>query len=250
MGHHTFLRELGARLRQGRLARGLAVGEAAAAAGLSRRYLTDAEAGRANPSVLVLLRLSQALGTPLAELVDLPLAPLARERIALVGLRGAGKSTVGRAVAQALEVPFVELDRRVEELAGVDLGELFDLQGPEAFHRYEREALEQVLSEGERLVLAAGGSIVADEANFDRLRASCRTVWLRARPADHFERVVAQGDARPMRDRPRAMEELEAILEEREPLYARCRHVVDTAGKEAGAVVAEVLHFCEHASGS
>jgi len=237
---HPFLKELGHRLREARRARARSLADVAREAGVSRRYLTEAEAGRANPSAVVLARLSLALGTPLRELLDVPLRARSGERLALVGLRGAGKSTVGRRLARELEAPFVELDQRVEALAGLDLGAVFELQGADAFHRFEAEALEEVLAEGDRLVLAVGGSIVEAPATFDRLRGACRTVWLRAEPADHYRRVLEQGDARPMRDRPRAMEELEALLRTREPDYAQCELTVDTSALELDEVVRRI----------
>jgi XRE family aerobic/anaerobic benzoate catabolism transcriptional regulator len=139
------------------------------------------------------------------------------------------------------EVPFVELDRRVEELAGLSLGAIFELHGAAWFQKVQREALEGVLAEGENLVLATGGSIVADEATFARLRQTCHTVWLRAKPEDHLARVAAQGDLRPMRGRPRALEELSGILAARETAYARCELAIDTSGRSAESVVQELL---------
>lgn len=230
------MRELGNRLRSLREARGLSVSDLAARAGLSRRYLTEAEAGRANVSLLRLLDLARALEVPIQDLVC-PAGP-PRERIALVGLRGAGKSTLGRQLALRLEVPFVELDQRVEALAGAPLGELFALHGEAGYHRFEAEALEEVLREGERLVLAVGGSIVTRPATFERLKRACRTVWLRASPAEHFDRVRDQGDRRPMADRPRARAELEALLRDREPLYAACEVAVDTRGLDVAQSLA------------
>lgn len=227
------LRELGLRLRALREAQGTSVSDLAARSGVSRRYLTDAEAGRANLSVLRLQDLAAALGVPLEQLVRGVEAP--RERIALVGLRGAGKSTLGRMLALRAEVPFVELDQRVEALAGAPLGEIFALHGEAGFHRFEAEALEQVLREGERVVLAVGGSLVTRPATFERLKRACRTVWLRASAAEHFDRVRAQGDRRPMADRPRARAELEALLREREPLYAECELTLDTRGLDPRA---------------
>lgn len=234
MAGQASLARLGARLRALREERGLALAELARQAGVSRRYLTEAEAGRANPTVLVLERLAAALGMQPAALLaplDAERATGAGERIALLGLRGAGKTSVGRLLARELEVPFVELDQRVEELAGLPLAELFDLRGPEAFERFEAEALERVLAEGHRLVLATGGSLVMHARTFARLCATCRTVWLRAEPEEHFARVLGQGDRRPMRARPRAMEELRGLLEERAGLYARCELTLATSGR-------------------
>ena len=244
MKYQAFLSELGQRLREARQKRGLSVAACAAEADLSRRYLTETEAGRANPSILVLVRLSSVLGLLPATLLDFPLRPRPSERIALVGLRGAGKSTIGRRLARELDAPFVELDARVEEVAGMELAEIFEIHGQEAFHRFEAEALELVLAEGERQVLAAGGSIVSSPANFQRLRETCRTVWLRAAPREHFERVTEQGDARPMRNRPRAMEELRSLLDEREPLYSLCEVTIDTTGRSLEDIRSEVVTRC------
>jgi XRE family aerobic/anaerobic benzoate catabolism transcriptional regulator len=241
------LRELGRRLRAAREKRGLSVVELAARAELSRRYLTEAEAGRANPTLLVLARLAHELGLTLSGLLDLPVAPRVHERIALVGLRGAGKSTVGRRVALALEVPFVELDGEVEKHSGLRLAQVFELHGPQAFHRFEAEALEHVLARGERLVLAAGGSIAESPENFERLRTSCRTVWLTAQPEEHFARVAQQGDLRPMSGRPRALAELVALLERRTPLYSTCEFIVGTSGRDAADVANEILSLIARA---
>lgn len=238
MDRFDLFRELGRRLRGAREAAGLSVTQLAEAAGVSRRHITEAEAGRANLSVGKLFDLSEALGVPLRHLFDL--APHKPARVALIGLRGAGKSSLGRALALRLEVPFVELDQRVEELAGLSLASIFELHGASGFRRFEAEALEKVLAEGERFVLATGGSIVTSSETFSRLRATCHTVWLKATPEDHYARVVAQGDLRPMRGRPRAVEELRSLLEAREPLYSQCEHTVFTSGSTPEQIVASL----------
>ncbi|MHC4375977.1 MAG: shikimate kinase [Planctomycetota bacterium] len=238
---HAFLRELGRRLRSLRLESGLSVQALADRAQVSRRYLTEAEAGRANPSALVLARLASALEVPLGRLLDLPVRARSGERVALVGLRGAGKSTVGRRLALALEVPFVELDAEVERLAELQLAELFELHGVETFRRYQREALEQTLRTGDRLVIATGGSIVEDPETYERLLDTCRTAWLRASPLNHWQRVIEQGDRRPMRDRPRAMGELEDLLERRRADYERCDLELLTDDLDPEAAVEELL---------
>lgn len=221
----------------------MTLSELAERAEVSRRYVTEAEAGRANPSLAKLAALADALGWSLADFVDLPLRTYRGERIALIGLRGAGKSTVGRELAARLEVPFVELDQRVEEAAGMSLSEVFELHGAEHFHRLEAETLEEVLAEGDRIVLAAGGSVVDVPPTFERLRRTCRTVWLRAAPEEHFQRVFASGDRRPMRDRPRAMEELRELLSTREPLYARCEGRIETSAKSPSEVCTEIVDW-------
>jgi XRE family aerobic/anaerobic benzoate catabolism transcriptional regulator len=245
MDGQGLIRAIGRRLRRLREDAGLSLSAVARDAGVSRRYLTEAEAGRANPSILVLARLASSLGTPLGALVDLPLRARPSERVALVGLRGAGKSTVGKALALALEVPFVELDERVERLAGLSLAEIFDLHGTAAYRRFEAEALEEVLAEGERVVLATGGSLVTSGDTYARLLETCRSVWLRATPEQHYARVLAQGDHRPMANRPRAMDELEVLLRERDALYRRAELEVDTSERSSEEVVTTVVAALE-----
>ncbi len=203
---------------------------------VSRRHVTEAEAGRANLSVAKVWDLARALDVPLRELFDFD--PVLQGRVALVGLRGAGKSTVGRKLALAREAPFVELDQRVEELAGLPLASIFEMHGSDGFKRLEAEALEKVLAEGGSLVLATGGSIVTSPATFARLRQTCHTVWLKARPEDHFARVAAQGDQRPMLGRPRALDELNALLRARVGDYSRCEITIDTSEATVEQVVA------------
>lgn len=239
MDRQYLLRELGRRLREAREQTGLSLSDLARRAGVSRRHVTEAEAGRANLSLGTLLALAEAVDRPLRRLFDFD--PPRSNRIALVGLRGAGKSTVGRKLALALEVPFVELDQRVEELAGLSLGSIFELHGAPGFRRFESEALEKVLSEGEHMVLATGGSIVTSPETFARLKATCRTIWLRAEPEVHLARVSAQGDERPMRGRPRAIEDLRALLAAREHLYGTCETQVDTSAGSTDSIVASLV---------
>ncbi len=229
------LAALGRRVRQLRGERGFSLKELAARSRLSVRFLGQVEAGNGNISVGKLAALADALSSSPAALlagVDEGGLPV----IALLGLRGAGKSTIGRRLARRLRLPFVELDRCVEEAAGLTLSELFALHGEDYYRRLERAALERVLESGEPVVLATGGGIVNSPDTFALLKRRTLTIWLRARPQDHWNRVVRQGDRRPMADRPQAMVELRRILAVREPLYAEAAHTVDTAGLDAEAV--------------
>jgi len=230
------LTALGRRVRELRHARAWTLDALSAATGVSSRFLADVEAGRGNISVLRLAEVARALGHPVADL----LAEAGPVRVALLGLRGAGKSTVGRLLSERIGVPFHELDQRVEELAGLPLAELFAVHGEAYYRRIEREALEHLLAEPTGFVVAAGGSLVTDPATFARLRGACTTVWLRARPEEHMGRVEAQGDLRPMARRSDAMTELKGILAARAPLYALASHVVDTSSLEPDAVVHRV----------
>ncbi len=242
---NLLLRALGQRLRMEREQRGFTVTELAECADLSRRYVTEAEAGRANLTVLKLAQLAAALGLPLRDLCDLPTAGGRTERVALIGLRGAGKSSVGAALARSLEVPFVELDERIERLAGLSLAAIFDLQGTEGYRAFEREALEEVLAEGQRVVIATGGSIVASAETYARLRSTCRTVWLSARPEEHLQRVLDQGDHRPMEGHPRALDELREILDRREGRYAMADRHLPTSELQPAALAGELERWLE-----
>jgi XRE family aerobic/anaerobic benzoate catabolism transcriptional regulator len=159
--------------------------------------------------------------------------------VALLGLRGAGKSTIGPKLAERLGLPFVELDRVIEQAAGLSLAELFELHGEAYYRRLERETLGTLLSGG-GVVVATGGSLVSDRETYQMLRERATTVWLRARPEDHFSRVLTQGDRRPMAAHPHAMSELKALLAARERLYAQADHTVDTSALTVDAAVDEL----------
>jgi XRE family aerobic/anaerobic benzoate catabolism transcriptional regulator len=230
------LKALGRRARAERLVRGLTLREVAERSGLSPRFLVQLEAGEGNISVRRLADVARALeSTPAALLAgDEATAPPV---IALLGLRGAGKTTIGRRLAKRRRLPFVELDKRIEQAAGLSLGELFTLHGEEYYRRLEREVLQEVLNEGQPIVLATGGGLVVSPDTFGMLRRSAITVWLRASPEDHWERVVRQGDRRPMADHPQAMADLRALLAAREPLYALADHTVDTSSVKLEKIV-------------
>jgi XRE family aerobic/anaerobic benzoate catabolism transcriptional regulator len=161
-------------------------------------------------------------------------------RIALVGLRGAGKSTLGVALARRLGLAFVELDQEIEAEAGTSLHEVFLLHGQAGFRRYERRALERVLEANERCVIATGGSLVSEPGTYDLLLSTCITVWLKAAPEEHMARVAAQGDTRPMAGNREAMDDLRRILAGREALYAQADLTIDTAGRGAEASLDEL----------
>ena len=154
-----------------------------------------------------------------------------RRRIALIGLRGAGKSTLGDALAAELGVPFVELDREIERDAGISLSEVFSLYGQTGYRRIERRCLERVIHSDRQVVIAVGGGIVSEPETYNLLLANCFTVWIKALPAEHMARVVAQGDLRPMQGNAEAMEDLNRILAAREPLYRKADAILDTSGE-------------------
>jgi len=265
-GEERFLRELGERVRAARARSAMTRRDLAAESGVSERYLAHLESGQGNISVLLLQKVAAALSLPLGQLlgaedeqaVELTLiqqflrrlppqqlpkvrahlmrefgsSPLERmQRIALVGLRGAGKSTLGVLLAKQLGVPFVELDREVEREAGTSLSEIFLLYGQQGYRRYERRCLENVLRGCDRCVIATGGSIVSEPGTYDLLLSTCFTVWLKAQPEEHMARVVAQGDTRPMAGNAAAMDDLRRILDGRAALYGQADAMVDTAGR-------------------
>jgi|SRR5688572_22974896 XRE family aerobic/anaerobic benzoate catabolism transcriptional regulator len=235
-----YLSRLGERVRAWRIESGTTRKALAAASAVSERYLAQLEAGQGNISVLLLRRVARAMGVAVESLVKEDDAAPQRERIALIGLRGAGKSTLGAKLAQLLHMPFVELDREVEQEAGAKLGEVFAMYGQDAFRRFERRALERVLEQHERAVIATGGSLVTDPANFELLLERCFCVWLKASPEDHMARVIAQGDMRPFKGRSAALDEIRKLLAERDTLYARAAAAIETTGKTVKQTLQEL----------
>jgi XRE family transcriptional regulator, aerobic/anaerobic benzoate catabolism transcriptional regulator len=266
-----FLVALGERVRALRSRRGMTRKALALAADVSERHLANLEYGIGNASILVLLQVAQALQCPLAELtgdvttstpewlllrellegrdddtlrrVRQAISPLlgmggARSaqaprspRVALVGLRGAGKSTLGRMLAEDLGYPFVELSREIEKFAGCSVAEIQGLYGQNAYRRYERRALEESIQIYPEAVIATPGGIVSDAATFNLLLTHCTTVWLKAAPEDHMKRVMAQGDLRPMAASREAMEDLKGILAGRAAFYSKAELQLDTSAQ-------------------
>ncbi|MFL5046306.1 MAG: helix-turn-helix transcriptional regulator [Xanthobacteraceae bacterium] len=259
-----YLTRLGERVRTVRSRRAMSRKALAKHSDVSERYLAQLEGGTGNCSIVLLRRIAHALSVPVTELIDDrpersvesllmrqlidrlspaqaaearefllsrfdgAMSELRRGRIALIGLRGGGKSTLGRLIADELGCPFIELDREVERESGMGLSELFEMFGQATFRRMERAALEAVLEKHPRFVLATGGGLVTEPATFELLLASSFTVWVKAQPQEHMQRVMDQGDLRPISGHARAIDELVAILASREPLYAKADATIET----------------------
>ncbi|HYP30271.1 MAG TPA: helix-turn-helix transcriptional regulator [Burkholderiaceae bacterium] len=277
-----FLVALGERVRALRARKGMTRRALSLASAVSERHLANLELGVGNASVQVLRQVAMALGCQIAELVgdettsspewllirdlladrdeaDLHRArialadlfgesarPTARlARIALIGLRGAGKSTLGARLAERLNVPFVELNREIERVAGCRLGEVHNLLGPGAYRRYERRALEETIQLYPDAVIATPGGIVSDPATFNLLLAHCWTVWLQASPEEHMQRVIAQGDLRPMAGNREAMDDLRRILAGRAAFYGKADATLNTSGRSEDDVLEALSRVTE-----
>jgi len=269
-----FLEQLGQRVRTMRSLRGMSRKVLAKVSGISERYIAQLESGKGNVSIVLLRRVSNAMGAHLEDLIpsgdpapdwqvirDLlrkaTPSQIAQAKdvlagqgtsahrsafagIALIGLRGAGKSTLGKILAKKIGWNFVELNKEIEKQNGLSVAEIIALYGQEGFRRMEQTALNQLLARKELMVLATGGGIVSEPLTFELILSSFYTIWLKAEPEEHMGRVRKQGDLRPMADDRSAMAELRNILVSREPLYARASAVVDTAGLSVDAAAARL----------
>jgi XRE family aerobic/anaerobic benzoate catabolism transcriptional regulator len=272
----SFLEQLGQRVRTMRALRGMSRKVLARVSGISERYIAQLEGGKGNVSIVLLRRVSNAMGSHLEDLIPpgepspdwLVIRDLLRKAspgqiaqakeilagqnalvqrrlsfagIALIGLRGAGKSTLGKMLAKKIGWNFVELNKEIEAQNGLSVAEIIALYGQEGFRRMEQAALGQLLARKELTVLATGGGIVSEPLTFDLILSSYYSIWLKAEPEEHMARVRGQGDLRPMADDRSAMAELRTILKSREPLYARASAVVDTAGLTVDAAAARLI---------
>jgi XRE family transcriptional regulator, aerobic/anaerobic benzoate catabolism transcriptional regulator len=269
-----FLAALGRRVRHGRALHGMSRKVLARVSGISERYIAQLESGESNVSIKLLRRVAAAMGTRIEDLVadrpaqewpifrdllgaaspsqiararavlsgEAPTAgPVAADRVVLIGLRGAGKSALGRIAAERLGRPFVELTKEIERAHGLSVAELLALYGQEGLRRREQAMLREIIARPGALILTTGGGIVAEPVTFELLLNSFLTVWLKAAPEEHMARVRQQGDLRPMADDHDAMAELRAILASREPLYARASRTVDTTGLDVTAAAERLV---------
>lgn len=273
----TLLTRLGQKIKQLRKQQDLTIKELAQATGLSLRFMAQLEAGEGNIAVSRLAQVAQALGVSLLELlidvevieerrqhlgqaiyslvlglnetelekiqqlIHLALGKTQHKAVALLGLRGAGKTTIGSRLARILSIPFWELDERIEDMAGLTLTEIFTLHGEAYYRRLEAQALLDLFARDQRAVIALPGGIVNNSEVFGLIKQQCVTIWLRAAPTEHMQRVLAQGDRRPIANRPNAMTELRTILAAREPLYSQAEITIDTTTTDINGAVETAL---------
>jgi XRE family aerobic/anaerobic benzoate catabolism transcriptional regulator len=276
-GAGNFAAEVGRMVRLGRAKRGISRRKLAADSGISERYLAQIEGGQGNPSVNVLKSIADAISVPVFELLpraglgnsaleqvvdiltrlppsELPAIAAAMQerlgaaadrarRITLVGLRGAGKSTLGRKLAEHLGVPFLELNRVIEQNYGASAAMLIELSGLATFRKYEHECLQRVIAEHDAVVIATAGGIVSNPETYELLLRRTHAIWIKARPEEHMARVIAQGDFRPMAHNREAMGDLVAILEARSADYARAESALDTSGASVEKSVADLVRL-------
>src|SRR5438093_182562 len=233
--HEALLSQIGNRVRTRRTSMGWTLRAVAERSGVSSRFLSDLEAGKGNISVSRLADVARALDVPLVSLM--PSEEKQQSVIALVGLRGAGKSTIGKSLAKHLGVRFLELDSLIEKEANLSLGELFSLHGEAYYKRLAYDILLKLLAQAEPMVIATGGSVVTDPETWQLLKRRTHTVWVKAAPEDHWKRVLGQGDTRPMANRTSAMAELRSILSLRAPLYAEAAQTIDTVSVRVSEAV-------------
>jgi XRE family aerobic/anaerobic benzoate catabolism transcriptional regulator len=270
----AFVALVGERVRKARERRGISRRKLSELSHVSLRYLAQLEGGSGNISIALLWRVSEALDHRIEWLVSAddpwtsevaqaselfrtatrerrrqvmsildPEGPtqLRQKRLCLIGLRGAGKSTLGKLMSAELSLPFLELNREIEDICGMPVTEVMALYGQEGYRRLERQALERIVATSDALVLAVAGGIVAEPETFAYLLRHFHTIWIKARPEEHMERVRNQGDLRPMSGNPQAMEELRSILTSREELYSRAEAMVDTSGRSLEESKRELL---------
>jgi len=276
-----FSAEVGALVRRGRARRGITRRQLASDSGISERYLAQIESGQGNPSIIVLKAVALAMDMPMTELLpingkrheafhrinellgrlstaELPsvaqmieqriresAASERSRRIALVGLRGAGKTTLGQMLAKRLGWPFVELNRVVEQEYGASVSMLIEMSGVTAFRRYEQASLEKVIAENDKVVIATAGGIVANPETYALLLRRAHTVWVQAQPQEHMSRVMAQGDFRPMAENRAAMADLLAILDARKADYAQAEAQLDTSGEKVEQSLPRLLKLVQ-----
>ncbi len=281
-GEAAFVAEIGRLIRLGRARKGISRRQLAEGSGISERYLAQIEGGQGNPSAIVLRAIAEAIDAPIIDLIprsgrhsgaltqildllgrmpaaELPAiaelmqrrlagAPAAdrAQRIALVGLRGAGKSTLGRKLADALGCPFVELNRVVEQSYGASVSLLIEMSGVGTFRRYERDSLDRVIAEHDTVVIATAGGIVSNPETYALLLERTHTVWIKARPDEHMARVMEQGDFRPMAQNREAMADLIAILDARAADYARAEAQLDTAGRSVEQSFDDLMEIAQN----